>query len=178
MSVSYGSVFRTRPLPQGPLLGEFYLAPRLMADTRAALLQFAAAGAADGGHEGICYWAGRESPGTTRFEAVLVPEARHGPGGVFVSAGAYGAMSRQARHSGLGILAQVHSHPGTDTRHSDGDDRLIIMPFEGMLSLVAPEYGHGLHCFDDFSVHQYRARSWVLCDPDSYTGRVSGTVSV
>ena len=107
----------------------------------------------------------------------MVPDARHRPGGVFVSAAAYGAMSREARKLRLGILAQIHSHPGADTRHSDGDDKLVIMPFDGMLSLVAPHYGHGLHTFDDFSVHQYQSRAWVLCDPKSDAGRLTGTMS-
>lgn len=177
MSTSYGTVFRTRPLPHGDLRGMFFLAERVLTDTRAALLRFAEAGIDDGGHEGICYWAGREEPGKTTFEAVLVPDARHRPGGVFVSAAAYGALSRQARRSGLGILAQIHSHPGADTRHSDGDDKLVIMPFDGMLSLVAPHYGRGLHTFDDFSVHQYQSRAWVLCRPESFAGRVLGRMS-
>lgn len=177
MSASYGTVFRTRPLPRGPLQGEFILSGRIMAETRSALLQFAEAGADEGGHEGICYWAGKELPGKTTFEAVMVPDARHRRGSVFVSAAAYGAMSRRARRLGFGILAQIHSHPGADTRHSDGDDKLVIMPFEGMLSLVAPRYGCGLHTFDDFSVHQYQSKAWVLCEPESFAGRVSGTMS-
>ena len=68
---------------------------------------------------------------------------------------------------GLGVLAQVHSHPGRDTRHSDGDDDLIVMPFENMLSLVAPHYGRFLRTITDFSIHQYQDRFWVLCDHDS-----------
>ena len=148
--------------------------PNVMTDTRRALLAFAAAGAADGGHEGICYWAGTEAPGQARFERVLVPEACHRAQGVFVSAAAYGAIVRQARRHGLGILAQIHSHPGADTRHSDGDDKLIIMPFEGMLSLVAPHYGKGLHSFRDFSVHQYQGNAWVLCNPDTVANQVTG----
>lgn len=176
MSVGYGSVFRTRPLPRGGLQGRFTLMPHVMTDTRRALLAFASAGAADGGHEGICYWAGTEGQGYTRFEKVLVPQARHGPQGVFVSAAAYGAIVRQARQAGLGILAQVHSHPGADTRHSDGDDELIVMPFGGMLSLVAPHYGNGLHSFGDFAVHQYQGSAWVLCDPATVAAQVSGEI--
>ena len=63
---------------------------------------------------------------------------------------------------GLGILAQVHSHPGRDTRHSDGDDDLVVMPFENMLSLVAPYYGRAIRAITDFSVHQFQDRRWVF----------------
>jgi len=50
-------------------------------------------------------------------------------------------MGRAARRLGLAVMAQVHSHPGADTRHSDGDDELIVLPREGMFSLVIGRYG-------------------------------------
>ncbi len=52
-------------------------------------------------------------------------------------------MGRAARRLGLAVMAQVHSHPGADTRHSDGDDELIVLPREGMFSLVIGRYGEG-----------------------------------
>ena len=73
---------------------------------------------------------------------------------------------------GLGILAQVHSHPGWDTRHSDGDDELIVMPFENMLSLVAPFYGRTVYSIIDFSIHQFQNHRWVLCSRDSIPARI------
>ncbi|MCY3605178.1 MAG: Mov34/MPN/PAD-1 family protein [Gammaproteobacteria bacterium] len=121
----------------------------------------------DGGHEGICYWAGREEADLTHLKAVLVPKARHDRYGVFVSEAAFGEVARKAREMGLGILAQVHSHPDSDTRHSDGDDELVVLPFENMLSLVAPYYGRTLKSISDFSVHQFQSRRWVLCSPRS-----------
>ena len=65
---------------------------------------------------------------------------------------AFADVARRARSMHLGILAQVHSHPGADTRHSDGDDELVVMPFENMLSLVAPHYGRILTSIGDFSI--------------------------
>ena len=57
-----------------------------------------------------------------------------------VPAGEVGKISRAAssrlRRSWLRAGA---SHPGRDTRHSEGDDTLIIMPYEGMFSLVVAE---------------------------------------
>ncbi len=82
---------------------------------------------------------------------------------MFVSEAGFAEAARRARALGLGILAQVHSHPGDDTRHSDGDDELVVMPFEKMLSLVAPHYGRHLQSIDDFAVHQFQDRRWVLC---------------
>ena len=128
---------------------------------------FYEAGLNDGGHEGICFWAGVEGPDATRFEAVIAPSAEHGPRSVYVSANQFADATSRAHASGFGILAQVHSHPGWDTRHSDGDDELVVMPFEGMLSLVAPHFGRTVRWITDFSVHQFQEHRWVLCSPRS-----------
>ena len=158
------TVYRTRPLPRGTLRGRYRISPNLIDDTQQALRTFYEAGRHEGGHEGLCYWAGREASDQTSLEAVIVPIARHGQYGVFVSEPAFADVARRARAMGLGVLAQVHSHPGRDTRHSDGDDELVVMPFESMLSLVAPHYGRFLRAITDFSVHQYQDHRWVLCD--------------
>ena len=161
------TVNRTRPLPHGTLRGNYRIAHNVLKDTRQALRTFDEAGHYEEGHEGICYWAGREEPSVTSLEAVVVPVARHGRFGVFVSAKAFAEVARRARAMGLGILAQVHSHPGYDTRHSDGDDDLIVMPFESMLSLVAPHYGRTLSSIMSFSIHQFQDHRWVLCNRES-----------
>lgn len=158
---------RSRPLPRGSLRGRYRTSPKLLDDTRSALHAFAEAGHVDGGHEGICFWAGREGRMFTYLQVVLVPTARHSRFGVFVSDAAFGEVARCARAKDLGILAQVHSHPGRDTRHSDGDDRLILMPFENMLSVVAPHYGRSISSIMDFGIHQFQNHRWVLCNNDS-----------
>ena len=158
---------RTRPLPRGALRGRYKICANLIDETRRALTRFYDAGRHEGGHEGLCYWAGLEEPHVTTLKSVVTPVARHGQYGVFVSEAAFADVARRARSLGLGVLAQVHSHPGRDTRHSDGDDNLIVMPFENMLSLVAPRYGRFVRAITDFSVHQYQNHRWVLCDRNS-----------
>ena len=161
------TVCRFRPLPRGTLCGRYQIHRNLIEDTYRALRFFDEAGRHEGGHEGICYWAGREESDFTSLEMVVVPIAHHSPLSVFVSEVAFSEVARRARKMGLGILAQVHSHPGHDTRHSDGDDSLVTMPFENMLSLVAPHYGRTLNSIMDFSVHQFQDHRWVLCDRES-----------
>lgn len=161
------TVHRTRPLPRGMLRGCYSITRKLIEDTQRALSMFDKAGRHEGGHEGICYWAGHEQPGLTGLEAVIVPDATHGRFGVFISEAAFAEVARRSRAMGLGILAQIHSHPGRDTRHSDGDDKLVVMPFENMLSLVAPYYGRTLRSIADFSIHQFQNHRWVLCSRDS-----------
>ena len=166
------TVYRTRPLPRDTLRGQYQLAHNLIDDTMRALTAFFDAGRHEGGHEGLCYWSGREEPDLTTLEAVIVPSAQHGKHGVFVSEADFADVARRARAMGLGVLAQVHSHPGRDTRHSDGDDDLIVMPFQNMLSLVAPYYGRFLRTITDFSVHQYQDGRWVLCSRDSVSASI------
>jgi hypothetical protein len=156
-------VYRLTDLPRGDLQGGFFLTRDLLLATRDALVSFALAGIRDGGHEGIAYWAGRSVNGITLFLQVYVPEAEHGPGSVHVSAHEIGRVARHARRDGLGILCQVHSHPGSDARHSDGDDHLVLLPFDGMLSIVAPHFGVELTSIENTQVHQFQRDRWVLC---------------
>ena len=60
-------VHRISPLYLGDLRGHFLLTRDVIDNTRVALRQFYEAGAYEGGHEGICFWAGREEPNLTRF---------------------------------------------------------------------------------------------------------------
>jgi proteasome lid subunit RPN8/RPN11 len=76
---------------------------------------------------------------------------------------AAGSAARAARAARLGLVAQVHSHPGADTRHSDGDDDIVLMPFEGMFSLVVAEYGGGgMVPADGAGLHQFQDSRWIL----------------
>lgn len=160
-------VYRSRPLRCGELHGLFLVAEPVLTATREALVSFALAGLDDGGHEGIVYWAGREAEDCTVFMQAVVPVAEHSYGRVTVNEEEIGRTQRAARRHKCGILCQVHSHPGSDTRHSDGDDDMVLLPFEGMLSIVAPRFGLGLHCIADVSVHQFQEGAWVLCSPES-----------
>lgn len=160
-------VYRTRPLPKGELQGNYFLPRQLLAKTRKALVSIALDGIRDGGHEGLVYWAGREVGDAVAFLSVIVPQSDHGPQHVMVSGPEVNRSARRARDFKLGILAQVHSHPDSDARHSDGDDDLVLMPFEGMLSVVAPHHGREVVSLSDLVVHQYQDGQWVWCSPES-----------
>jgi proteasome lid subunit RPN8/RPN11 len=160
-------VYRRRPLLYGELRGLFLLTEPLLAATREALVSFALAGIDDGGHEGIAYWAGREIGDCTVFLQAIVPVAEHSRGCVMVSREEIGRAQRAARANKLGVLCQVHSHPGGDARHSDGDDELVLLPFEGMLSIVAARFGLNVRGITNLCVHQYQDGRWVLCSRES-----------
>ncbi len=160
-------IYRTRPLPVGHLEGEFVITESVITGTGTALTSFALAGLRDGGHEGLVYWLGREIGRLQVILSVLVPRCDHSARRVMVSRLEVGRAARCARSMNLGILAQVHSHPGKDARHSDGDDELILLPFEGMLSVVVPDFGTTVRSVSDLTVHQYQQEQWVWCTPES-----------
>ena len=158
-----GLVHRRRPLPEVPARGRLIVAEAAMAETSSALR---ASRGRHGRHEGIVFWAGRLCGTDTLVTAALLPHAEHGPGFVHVSHADVGWMGRAARRLGLAVMAQVHSHPGADTRHSDGDDELIVLPREGMFSLVIGRYGEGpADPRHGAGLHQFQDGRWVCVMP-------------
>jgi proteasome lid subunit RPN8/RPN11 len=166
-------VHRTLPLPIRDLRGSYLVVEPILQATREALLSFALAGIHDGGHEGMLFWAGREANEATIILQGIVPDAMHSSQRVMANREAVGEAARVARANGLGILCQVHSHPGGDTRHSDGDDNLILLPFEGMLSLVVPNFGIGFESLRQASVHQFQDGKWILCSAASVEAKIT-----
>jgi proteasome lid subunit RPN8/RPN11 len=148
-------VHRATELPVAPGRGQLLVAEHVLGDTVTAL---AASKGPDGPHEGLVLWAGRQMADLTVVTTTVVPETRHGLGHVFMDESQVGTAARLARSRRIGIVAQVHSHPGNDTRHSDGDDKLILMPYDGMFSLVLSRYGTA--GFGGVGVHQYQDGRW------------------
>lgn len=128
----------------------------------------------DGAHEGISFLCGFEIDKTTVYTTAIAPNAEHSHGRVWCRDEHLVEATRAARDIGLGLLAQVHSHPGGGTGHSWGDDEMIFMPFERMLSIVVPNYGRfGLRPLDSLGVHQFQDGQWVLCRRDSVRAALS-----
>jgi hypothetical protein len=156
-------VHRLTPLPTALNRGRLIVPEKVLAATKAVLQRFHGS---NGRHEGLAYWMGRRCDMDALVMSVVVPISDHGPQHVFVSEAEVGKMSRRGRSMGLAIVAQVHSHPGGDTRHSDGDDKLILMPYEGLFSLVIGNYGDGSPLpTQGAGLHQYQDRRWVQIAP-------------
>lgn len=161
------TVKRRTPLPTGFATGRLIVAEGVLAPTLAALQ------ASSGNHrchEGLVFWLGRNIGADTLVCSITVPPTDNRPGGVFVNEQTVAATSRAASRVGLGLVAQVHSHPGNDTRHSVGDDKLVLMPYEGMFSLVVADYGHGsLLPAQGCGLHQYQNGRWTYVTGDALT---------
>lgn len=153
---------RTKPLPTAPASGRLVVPVSVLRHTRELLAE---AGAQRPAHEGMVWWAGRVAGTDTLVLTCIVPTVNSGPQHVVADEAAVRSAARAARQLRLGVVAQVHSHPGDDTRHSDGDDELVLMPFEGMFSVVVARYGEGsMLPSGGASVHQHQDGRWVMLD--------------
>lgn len=152
-------------IPRGDLRGQFRITDAAVAALERLLPTYRGV---DGSHEGIAFLAGFEMPGLTLFTTVFAPDADHGWGHVRCSEAQVSAVTQAAHAEGLGVLAQVHTHPSGGTGHSWGDDEMVLMPYEGMLSIVVPQYAaFGVHPLYSLGVHQFQEGRWVLCSTES-----------
>lgn len=167
------TVHRDRPLPTAPARGRIIVTDTVVQCT---VHHLAAEGRrAPRSHEGLVWWFGRRIGGDTYVLSCVAPPVDSGPQHVFTDEGALGDAAAIARSHRLTLVAQVHSHPGDDTRHSDGDDDLVIMPFESMFSLVVARYGAGdIRPGSGAGLHQFQDGRWVwITDGDTALMTVS-----
>jgi len=157
------AVYRMTDLPIRENRGRLIVSEQVVLHTRLALLGFRGP---DGRHEGLVYWLGRRVDQDTMVLGAVIPLCDHEPQRVMASEAAIGAVIRAARAHGMCLVSQVHSHPGDDTRHSDGDDRLVLMPFDGMFSLVVGRYGAGGVTLETGAgLHQFQGGRWIQISP-------------
>ena len=152
---------RTLARRSGTLAGRFFVTQSVIEATLAGLRS---SRDSSDQHEGLVFWGGVQRDGDTVFLSAVIPACRHEPHLVMCDERAVGDAARRLRKYGLGILTQVHSHGTDDARHSVGDDSLILMPFEGMLSIVVPNYGRwGMTPLEGCGIHQFQGGKWVHC---------------
>jgi proteasome lid subunit RPN8/RPN11 len=91
-------------------------------------------------HEGIVYWAGRDTGTDVIITTCIAPRAVTDRGSFRVSAEANARAVMAMNDLHLVLLAQIHSHPGVLVDHSKGDNAGAFMPFEKYLSIIVPDY--------------------------------------
>jgi hypothetical protein len=90
--------------------------------------------------EACCFWFGkRPQPDNATVEAIVVPRQQNRPGNYHIEADAMLRVAEVAHAHGWKNLAQIHSHPGADVRHSGYDDEMANS--RRAFSLVYPTYG-------------------------------------
>lgn len=148
-------------LPQRAVEGRFAFCESVILEAERLLPAYRGV---DGDHEGIVFLLGRRMADLTIYSTAVAPRANHSAGRVQCSHEDVAEVLAFARPRRLALLGQVHTHPGEWTEHSRGDDRMITMPFQGMLSIVVPRYGlYGLRPLESLGIHQYQSGTWVGC---------------
>lgn len=68
----------------------------------------------------------------------------------------------QCRARQLDVVADVHTHPGRDTRQSSLDQRHPMIPVDGHVALIVPNFANTTRWqLDGVGVHEYRATGWL-----------------
>lgn len=92
------------------------------------------------------------------------PEARLYPRHYSVSGNAMSEAGKHFRAYGMQRLAQVHTHPGRDARHSEFDDGNAYSQMNGAISIVIPYHGRRRPAVFDCGVHLRSDAGWSkLC---------------
>ncbi len=91
--------------------------------------------------EGLVYWGGRRAGQDVLALTAFAPRASSKPFSVETSEDANTDLIRALRGMHLTYVAQVHSHPPGVEGHSPGDDRWAFMKHEGLVSIVAQDFG-------------------------------------
>lgn len=152
-------------LPVRELQGEFFFTDGAVTAAERLLPSYRGP---DGDHEGILFLLGRQAGKVSIITTVIAPDADHGPGHVICTETQFAHATITAHDHRLGVLGQLHTHGRGRTEHSRGDDTLVLMPFDGMLSLIAPWYGHvGLRPLHGLGIHQHQRGEWVLIHANS-----------
>lgn len=108
-------------------------------------------------HEGVVYWAGRRVSGDVFVTTCIAPAAQTTWGSFDTAAAANAKVVMYLAEARLELLGQVHSHPGSLVGHSPGDDEGALMPYEGYLSVVVPNYArYGMLPLATCGIHLFR----------------------
>jgi proteasome lid subunit RPN8/RPN11 len=123
--------------------------------------------------EACCLWLGtRSKDGTERVEAIVVPQQSNRLLNYAVDSAAMQGANAVAKQGGWTLIANVHSHPGENTEHSEYDD--AMMPSRKALSIVVPHYGRWSvdNWPQGYGIHEFVDDYWHMLSPKQVNERV------
>lgn len=114
-----------------------------------------------GGQEAACLWLGTIEDDVARVQGLIVPKQINRQLNYGIDARAMQEVAARARPRDWTLLANVHSHPGSNIEHSPYDDQM--MPSRSALSIVFPNYGRWLGPWSvGIGVHEFIDAYWHL----------------
>jgi hypothetical protein len=91
---------------------------------------------------------------------LTLPYAEMHPTYFAVSGEAMSEAGQHFRRFGMERLAQIHTHPGRDVRHSPFDDENAYSQIDGALSIVLPHHARRRPELSECGVHIRDDRGW------------------
>lgn len=137
------------------------------------------------GHvEGGCLWYGCRDRRTTMALLVGVPKQVNHPRNFAIPPDALAELNSMVPED-LVVVAQLHSHPGSDTTHSLWDNEMMVS--RRAFSLVMPFYAAlpcdlraaGVHVYDGthwVKLQRLEGHRWLLLEPE--TGETAQSILV
>ena len=137
----------------------YLISSKVIRDTERVLQDYACKSPSN---EGLVYWAGKISDNVVNVTAVIAPNTESDAYLVSTSHKDNFHVVNELNELKLVEVAQVHSHPGCEVDHSYGDDRWAAFKFEGLLSLVVPNYcKEGILPLEKCGIHRYKKRGFT-----------------
>jgi hypothetical protein len=146
------------PAPARLLVGE-----SLWMATVAALAPYAEARVEAG-----VYWYGIRNLEAAAACSVGIPRQVNRRANFTVAADDLAALTRVMSEP-LVVIAQLHTHPGKDTRHSSWDDDLTVS--RKILSIVLPEYGRDPK-LEEAGIHECLDGGWLRLERREVADRI------
>jgi hypothetical protein len=112
--------------------------------------------------ERVAYIDGFQSGETDIAVTLTLPNATMHPTHFTVSGDAMSEAGKHFRELGMQRLAQVHTHPGVEVRHSPFDDENAYCQMDGSLSIVIPEHARRRPNLGECGVHLREEAGWRL----------------
>lgn len=108
------------------------------------------------GHEGFVYWGGELIEGNVYINCVIAPNCESGSQFISTSRKSNAQVIIELSQRSRILIGQVHSHPSDWVDHSLGDDKFAAYKYEGLISIVVPEYCVlGMLPLNTCGIHRY-----------------------
>jgi hypothetical protein len=138
----------------------YYISVEVLEFTESILKEY---GSIEPSHEGIVLWAGRKNDNKIIINSAIAPDTDSSGTHIIIKPESMVKFITFLSDNKLTYVGQIHSHPGSWVGHSTGDNDLTCFKREGLISIVAPNYGlNGILPLSKCGVHRFMNGNFTL----------------